>query len=60
MHAFLSSDFFQNHFFRKILFMNTTRVSNILDPDQDRNFVCPDLGSNCLQRLSADDKSCQG
>ena len=28
-----------------------------LDPDQDRCSVGPDLGPNCLQRLSADDKS---
>ena len=33
------------------------RVSNSLIPDQDRYFVSPDLGPNCLQRLSADDKS---
>ena len=32
-------------------------ASNGLDPDQDRRFVGPDLGPNCLQRLSADDKS---
>ena len=32
-------------------------MSNCLDPDQDRHFVGPDLGPNCLQRLSADDKS---
>ena len=25
-----------------------------LDPDLDRHFVRPDLGSNCLQRLTAD------
>ena len=25
----------------------------VLDPYQDRHFVGPDLGSNCLQRLSA-------
>ena len=30
-------------------------MSNILDPDQDRHCVGPDLGPNCLQRLSADD-----
>ena len=30
-------------------------MSNNLDPDQDRHFVEPDLGPNCLQRLSADD-----
>ena len=33
------------------------RVSNSLDPDKDRHSVGPDLGPNCLQRLSADDKS---
>ena len=33
-------------------------VSNGLDPDQDRSSVGPDLGPNCLQRFSADDKSC--
>ena len=33
---------------------NTIRVSNGLDPDQDRH---SDLGKNCLQRLLADDKS---
>ena len=27
-------------------------VSNSLDPDQAQRFVRPDLGSNCLQRLS--------
>ena len=32
-------------------------MSNILDPDQARHFVGPDLGQNCLQRLSADDTS---
>ena len=29
--------------------------SNSLDPDQARHYVGPDLGPNCLQRLSADD-----
>ena len=32
------------------------RVSNSLNPDQDRQNVGPDLGSNCLQRLSADNE----
>ena len=32
-------------------------MSNILDPDQAQHFVGPDLGPNCLQRLSADDTS---
>ena len=30
-------------------------MSNGLYPDQDRHSVGPDLDSNCLQRLSADD-----
>ena len=30
-------------------------VSNSLDLDQARRFVRPDLGTNCLQKLSADD-----
>ena len=29
-------------------------MSNGLDPDQDGPSVGPDLGSNCLQRLSAE------
>ena len=33
---------------------NTIQVSNSLDPDQARHFVWPDLGPNCLQRLSAE------
>ena len=35
---------------------STIRVSNSLDLDQAQHFVGPDLGPNCLQRLSADDK----
>ena len=27
----------------------------MLDPDQARSFVGPDLGPNCFQRLSEDD-----
>ena len=38
-------------------FTNTIRVSNGLDPEQDRHSVGPDLGPNYLQRPSADDKS---
>ena len=34
---------------------NIIRVSNSLDPDQDRRSVGPDLAPNCLQMLSADD-----
>ena len=32
------------------------RISGILDPDQDQDKYS-DLGPNCLQRLSVDDKS---
>ena len=32
-------------------------MSNGLDPDQDRHSDGPDLAPNCLQMLSADDKS---
>ena len=51
-----SADFlFSKSTFSKNSSMNTIRVSNSLDPDQARHFVEPDLGPNCLQRLSADD-----
>ena len=32
--------------------MNTIRVSNGLDPDQDQNSVSPDLGPNCVQQTT--------
>ena len=52
-HAFMSSaDFFQNELLG-IFFSGIP--SNSLDPDQARHFVGPDLGPNCLQKLSADD-----
>ena len=60
LHASLSSaDFFPKSSFSKISFRNTIRVTNSLDPDQARHFVGPDLGPNCLQRLSADDSTRQ-
>ena len=31
-------------------------MSNSLDPDPDQHSVRPDMGANCLHRLSADDK----
>ena len=40
-----------------VLFQNTIRMSNGLDTDQDRHSVGPDLGPNCLRRLSAEDKN---
>ena len=50
-----SDDFFSKYTFSKNSLRNTTRVSNSLDPDQDRHSVGPDLDPNCLLRLSADD-----
>ena len=42
---FLSSaDIFLHYFFSNFSFKNNIRMSNSLDPDQDRNSVCPDLG----------------
>ena len=49
--------FLKNQLFQKKSFRNTTRMSNSLDPDQAGHFVGPDLGPNCLQRLSAETKS---
>ena len=43
--------------FSKNSFRNTVRVSNSLDPDKAGCSVGPDLCANCLQRLSADNKS---
>ena len=39
--------------------LNIIRMLNSLDPDQTQRFVEPDLGPNCLQRLSADDPTRQ-
>ena len=49
--------FFQNQLFQKSL-SGIPSVSNCFDPDQARHSGGPDLGTNCLQRLSADD-SCR-
>ena len=55
-----SADFFKINFKKKKnSFRNTIRVSNCLDPDQDRRTVGPDLDPKCLQRLSVDDKTCR-
>ena len=51
--------FFSKSTFSKNYFRNTIRVSNSLDTDQIRRFVGPNLGPNCLQRLTADDISRQ-
>ena len=42
------------NFFGKVLSGNTIRISKCLDLDRAQNFVGPDLGSNCLLKLSAD------
>ena len=47
--ALISKIFLQEHL--------SIRVPEGLDPDQDRQSVSPDLGPNCLQKLSAEDKS---
>ena len=53
-----SADFFNISFsIKKKKIRNAFRVSNSLNPDQDPHSVGPDLGPDCLQRLSADDKS---
>ena len=52
-----SANFFSKLTFQKIL-SGTLSVLNSSDPDQDRHFVGPDLDPNCLQSLSADNKSC--
>ena len=57
LHAFVvRRTFFKMNFFQKKSFNNTIRVSNVFDPGQDQHSVGPDLGPNCLQQLSADDK----
>ena len=49
--------FFKLNFFNKIFSGTLPECQNSLDPDQDIYSVGPDLGPNCLQRLSGDDKS---
>ena len=46
---------FSNITFQNIL-QNNIRLSKSLDPDQAVHNIWPDLGSDCLQRLSADNK----
>ena len=40
--------------FLNLFFGNTIKMSNILDLDQARPFVWPDLDPNCLKILSTD------
>ena len=56
---FVICRFFSKSTFLKNSLRNAITVSNSLDPDQDRHYVGPDLGPNCLQWLSADDTSRQ-
>ena len=53
----LSADFKINFFHN--FFSGTLSVLNGLDPDQDQQNVGPDLSPSCLQRLTADGKSCR-
>ena len=48
--------FFKIDSFKKF-FHDYHQCQNSLDPDQAQHFVGPDLGSNCLERLSADNQS---
>ena len=42
---------FSKSTFSKNSFRNTIRMSNGLDPDQDRHSVGPDLGPNCFANV---------
>ena len=53
--CFISKSTFSN----KYSCRTTIRKSNSLDPTQAQRNVGPDLGPNCLQKLSADDTSRQ-
>ena len=44
-------------FSKLFFFQKFISGSNCFNPDQDHHSVGPDLGLNCLQRLSVDDKS---
>ena len=47
--------FFKLKFFTNS-FRDKFRVSNSLDPDEAKQNIGPDLGPNCLQRLSEGDR----
>ena len=49
--------FFKNNFFKKIFQEHYQSVKCFLNSDQDQHSVGPDMGPNCLQRLSTDIKS---
>ena len=50
MFLFSSADFLQNQVFKNKPPRTPIRVSNSLDPDQDRHAIDLHLGSNCLQK----------
>ena len=54
---FFAVVFFSKSTFLKNYFRNTIKVSINFDPGHDLHSVGPDLGPNCVLRLSADDKS---
>ena len=54
LRAFCRLLIFSKLTFSKNSFGNTNTVLTSLDPDQAQHFVRPDLGPDCLQRLSAD------
>ena len=52
-----SADLFSKLILSKNSSRKAIRVSNCLDPDQDRHSVGTDLDLNCLERLSLEEKS---
>ena len=54
---FVVCDFFFNLIFSQKNLSGISSMSNSLDPDQARHFVGPELGPNCLERLSSDDEN---
>ena len=56
MFLLLSTDIFQNYIKKKI-FQEHYQSVKLFDSGQIQPFVGPDLGPNCLQRLSADGKN---
>ena len=49
--------FFNIDFFLKKIFQKHYQSVKSLNPDQDPRSAGPDLGTNCLQRLTAEDKN---
>ena len=56
--AFLSSDFFLNHFLGLSFHEYHQSFNKCLYHNLYSNFAKPDLFTNCLLKYSADDKSC--